>query len=130
MEITSGSRMWEQNIAGITTPWIAGEWIFVVTDDARLLCLARGTGKVRWIAQLKHFHNEKKKTGPIEWNGPILAGGRLVLVNSEGDIVSVSPTDGSVTATMETKGHVTLAPVVANNMLYLLDDKGRLTAYR
>jgi len=31
---------------------------------------------------------------------------------------------------METKGHVTLAPVVANNMLYVLDDKGRLTAYR
>lgn len=130
MEITTGSRMWEQNIAGITTPWVAGEWIFVVTDDARLLCLARGTGKVRWISQLKHYHNEKKKSGPIEWNGPVLAGGRLVLVNSEGDIVSVSPADGSVTSTLETKGHVTLAPVVANNMLYTLDDKGRITAYR
>jgi outer membrane protein assembly factor BamB len=130
MEITTGSRMWEQNIAGITTPWVAGEWIFVVTDDARLLCLARGTGKVRWIAQLKHYHNEKKKSGPIEWNGPILAGGRLLLVNSQGDIVSVSPADGSVTSTMETKGHVTLAPVVANSTLYVLDDKGKLTAYR
>jgi outer membrane protein assembly factor BamB len=130
MEIVSGSRMWEQNIAGIATPWIAGEWLFVVTDDARLLCLARGTGKVRWIAQLKHFRNEKKKTGPVEWNGPVLAGGRLLLVNSRGEIVSVSPADGSVTSTVETKQPFSLAPVVANNMLYLLDDKGKLSAYR
>ena len=31
--------MWELNIAGIATPWIAGDWIFVVTDDAKLLCI-------------------------------------------------------------------------------------------
>ncbi|MES2444170.1 MAG: PQQ-binding-like beta-propeller repeat protein [Pseudomonadota bacterium] len=130
MEITSGTRMWEQNIAGISTPWIAGEWLFVVTDDARLLCLARGSGKVRWIAQLKHFHNEKKKTGPVMWAGPVLASGRLLLVNSDGGIVSISPADGSVTSTVETKGNISLAPVVANNMLYVLDDKGKLTAYR
>jgi hypothetical protein len=130
MEITSGTRLWEQNIAGISTPWVAGEWLFVVTDDARLLCIARGSGKVRWIAQLTHYRNEKKKSGLVTWTGPVLAGDRLLLVNSDGEIVSVSPADGSVKSTVETKSKLSLPPVVANSTLYLLDDQGRLSAYR
>ena len=130
MDIASGNPIWEQTIAGISTPWVAGEWLFVVTDDARLLCLSRGSGKIRWIAQLKGFHNEKKKNNPIDWVGPVLAGGKLILGNSEGQIAFVSPADGSVTSTINTKDPVSLPLVVANNMLYVLDDKGRLSAYR
>ncbi|MCW3845759.1 PQQ-like beta-propeller repeat protein [Sphingomonas sp. LB-2] len=130
MQLATGARMWEQNIAGIATPWVAGEWIFVVTDDARLLCISRASGKIRWISQLPHFTNEKKRAGPISWVGPVLAGGRLVLLNSEGDIVSASVADGKITATLRTKQSLSLAPIVANNMLYVLDDKGGLTAYR
>ncbi|RYY29291.1 MAG: pyrrolo-quinoline quinone [Sphingomonadales bacterium] len=130
IDVASGQRMWEQNIAGISTPWAAGEWLFVVTDDARLLAIARGSGKVRWISQLTHYRNEKKLKGQYGWVGPVLAGGRLILGNTEGELVSVSPTDGSVISTTEVKGAVTLQPVVANNMLYILDDKGVLSAYR
>ncbi|HVJ01982.1 MAG TPA: PQQ-binding-like beta-propeller repeat protein, partial [Sphingomonas sp.] len=130
MDIATGNRMWEQNIAGISTPWAAGEWLFVVTDDARLMCISRGSGKIRWISQLREYRNEKKSKGPIAWAGPVLAGGRLVLANSEGQVVFASPTDGSVQSTMDVKESVTLPLVVANNTLYILDDKGQLSAYR
>ncbi|WP_066797007.1 outer membrane protein assembly factor BamB family protein [Sphingomonas soli] len=130
IDLASGQRMWEQNIAGISTPWAAGEWLFVVTDDARLLAIARGSGKVRWISQLTHYRNEKKLKGMVGWVGPVLAGGRLLLGNTEGELVSVNPADGSVTATLKVKAPVTLQPIVANNMLYILDDKGDLSAYR
>jgi outer membrane protein assembly factor BamB len=130
MDIATGNPIWEQNIAGISSPWAAGEWLFVVTDDARLMCLSRGNGKARWIVQLKHYKNPKKPKNPISWEGPVLAGGRLLLVNSRGEIVSVSPKDGAVLSTMETKAPISLQPVIANNMLFVLDDKGRLTAYR
>jgi outer membrane protein assembly factor BamB len=130
MDIASGNRMWEQNIAGISTPWIAGEWLFVVTDDARLMCLSRTSGKVRWIAQLKHYKNPKKPKNPISWVGPVLAGGKLILGSSRGELVFVSPSDGSISATIDLKSPISLQPVVANNTLYVLDDKGRLTAFR
>lgn len=130
MDVASGQRMWEQNIAGISTPWVAGEWLFVVTDDARLIALSRGSGKIRWIAQLTHYRNAKKSKGLVSWVGPVLAGGRLVLANSEGEIVSVSPKDGSIVSTLDTKESISLPPVVANNMLFVLDDKGGLSAYR
>lgn len=130
LELVSGQRLWEQNLAGISTPWVAGEWIFVATDDGRLVCLARASGRIRWISQLQRYRNVKKEKGPISWVGPVLAGGRLWLLNSRGLIASASPTDGSVGYSIETKGQYTLAPVVANSMLYTLSDEGVLTAYR
>ncbi|MCH4893113.1 MULTISPECIES: outer membrane protein assembly factor BamB family protein [unclassified Sphingomonas] len=131
VEVVSGQRLWEQNLGGVATPWLAGEWLFVVTDDARLVCIARASGKIRWISQLPRYRKEKSKKGPITWRGPVLAGGRLLLVNSQGDIVSAAVTDGSITTTMKRAvGPTTLSPVVANNMLLILDDSGRLTAFR
>lgn len=130
VDITSGSTLWEQSIGGLSSPWAAGEWLFVVTDDGRLLCLSRSSGKPRWIVQMPRYKNMKKSKNPISWKGPLAAGGRLLLVNSLGEVVSVSPKDGSTLSKMATKAPLTLPPVIANNTLYLLDDKGRLSAYR
>ncbi len=130
LELSTGQRLWEQNFAGISTPWVAGEWLFVITDDARLVCLSRSNGKARWIAQLPRFQNEKKRSNAITWFGPILAGNRLILTNSRGEINFVSPTDGTVSSTIETKTSFSLPPIVANLTLYTLDQKGKITAYK
>src|SRR5690606_27146883 len=71
MELVTGQRVWEVNIAGISTPWVVGEWLFVVTDDARLLAVARASGRVRWATQLRRWRDEKDKDGPISWTGPV-----------------------------------------------------------
>ncbi|MDB5719597.1 MAG: pyrrolo-quinoline quinone, partial [Alphaproteobacteria bacterium] len=130
LELVTGQRVWEINTAGIATPAVAGEWIFVVTDQAQLLCIARTTGKVRWLTQLRHYEKEKKKENPVDWVGPIVAGDRLILANSLGEIVNVSPADGSVQSTVETKMPVSLPPIVANNAMYILHDNGQMTAWR
>jgi outer membrane protein assembly factor BamB len=130
LEIVSGQRIWEQNFAGISTPWVAGEWLFLITDDARLVCLARATGKVRWIQQLRHYGSEKKKKNPVTWYGPVLAGNRLILTNSRGEIVSASPDTGEPGTVIEGGKSYNLPPIVANSTLYVLDQKGRISAYR
>lgn len=130
--LATGQRLWEQNFAGISTPWLAGEWLFVVTDESKLYCLQRSTGKIRWISQLRAFKVEKKKKkkDPLTWYGPVLAGNRLVLVNSLGDMVFAAPSDGAVGQTIPGKDGFGLGPVVANNTLYVLDGRGRISAYR
>ncbi len=130
LEIATGQRMWEQNLAGISTPWVAGEWIFLVTDDAKLVCLSRANGKLRWISQLRGFKNEEKRSDPYNWFGPVLAGDRLWLTNSRGELVGASPVDGSVQTTIEAGDEYSLNPVVANQTLYTLDGKGVITAWR
>jgi outer membrane protein assembly factor BamB len=130
IELITGQRVWEINVAGIATPWVAGDWIFVVTDEAKLLALSRTTGGIRWMAQLTRYRDVKDKKGRIDWVGPILAGDRLVLANSVGQIVYVSPVDGRVLSTQTTGMSVSLQPIVANNTLYVLHDNGQLTAWR
>ncbi|NML08981.1 PQQ-binding-like beta-propeller repeat protein [Sphingobium sp. AR-3-1] len=129
-ELTSGQRLWEINIAGISTPAVVGEWVFAVTSDARLLCVARATGKIRWVSQLRRWQKEKKKDKAIRWTGPLLAGGRLIVVSTRGEMVYVDPTTGSVQSTVDMDRSMSLSPIVANNMLYVLADDGKLTAFR
>lgn len=129
-DLDQGRRIWELNIAGIATPVVAGEWVFVLTDDSRMLCVSRSSGKIRWIAQLPEFKNEKKKTGEITWRGPILAGNRLVASNSEGEIWSIEPAEGVAFKIQEVKAPISVAPIVANNTLYILDDDGTISAFQ
>lgn len=129
-ELVSGQRLWEINVAGISTPWVVGEWVFVVTSDAKLLCVARATGKIRWISQLRRWEKEKKKANAIRWTGPVLAGGRLVLVSTHGDLNYVDPATGKVQAAVDLDRSMSLSPIVANSTLYILADDGKLTAFR
>lgn len=129
-ELVTGQRIWELNLSGISTPAIAGEWIFTLTDDARLLAIARSTGRVRWLTQLPKWRNVEDEKGPIYWSGPVLAGGNLWAVNSEGELYRISTEEGSASLFNDLDQSVSLAPVVANNTLYVLDDSGRITAFR
>lgn len=130
MELVTGQRLWELNIAGIATPWVAGDWLFVVTDDAKLLCVSRTSGKVRWITQLPRWRDEEDKKGPISWTGPVLAGGRLLVVSSNGRLGNIALADGKLGTSTKLEAPVFLQPVVAENTLYILDNDGRLSAWR
>jgi outer membrane protein assembly factor BamB len=129
-ELLTGQRIWELNLAGISTPAIAGEWIFTLTDDARLLAIARSSGRVRWISQLQRYKNEKKKENPIFWTGPVLAGGNLWVASSRGEVWKVNAATGDASAFTNVKGSVSLSPIVADGMLYILDDTGTIHAFR
>jgi outer membrane protein assembly factor BamB len=149
IELITGQRAWEINIGGLSTPWVANDWVFVVTDKAQLLAVARSSGRIRWISQLPGFrHPPESRTpsrsdidagrtatvrpgrDPIYWRGPVLAGNRLILTGSNGNIIFASPIDGSVQTTVEHRAPISLPPIVSNNTLIVLDDEGRLTAWR
>ncbi len=129
-ELVTGQRLWELNLAGISTPALAGDWIFTLTDDARLLAIQRDTGKVRWITQLQHWEDEEDEKDPIFWSGPVLAGGRLWVASSHGEVMSLDVQTGTPTLFRDIDAPVSLNPVVANETLYILDDKGRIHAWR
>lgn len=129
-ELVSGQRIWELNLAGISTPAIAGDWIFVLTDESKLLAIARTTGKVRWITQLQRYKNDEKRKDPFYWSGPTLAGGRLWLTNSRGEVFSANTADGTATSFTTLGEAISHAPVVAGQMLYVMDDSGNISAFR
>lgn len=129
-ELVTGQRVWELNLSGISTPALAGEWLFTLTSDARMLAISRASGKVRWITQLARYRDEKDRKGQIFWTGPVLANNMLYIANSRGEVWQVSVAEGSASLMTEVKDSVSLPPIVANRMLYVLDDSGTITAFR
>ena len=129
-ELVTGQRIWEIPVAGISTPAIAGEWIFALTDDARLLAIARSTGKIRWITQLQQFRDAEDKEGAIFWTGPVLAGNNLWVASTRGAVYKISVGEGTASLYRDLDTSVSLAPIVANRTLYILDDDGVIHAFR
>ncbi|MBV7255430.1 PQQ-binding-like beta-propeller repeat protein [Pacificimonas sp. WHA3] len=130
LELATGQRIWEQSLAGVTSPVVAGDWVFAVTIKGQVVAVQRADGRIRWVSQLPAWRNVEKKKGPIYYRGPVLAGDRLWLTSSEGGLIAVSPYDGSVQSTQEIAETLYLPPVVANGVLYTLSEDGRLSAFR
>lgn len=130
IDIRSGQRVWESSITSLQTPWVAGDFIYVVSVNGELVCLSRNEGAVIWVTQLRRYKNEKKRKGRVTWAGPVLAGGNLVLVSNLGEVAKVEPTDGTIVETREIDEASVISPVVANETIYILSEKGRLLALR
>ncbi len=130
IDLRTGDRVWEQEIASSGSPWVVGDWVFVLANDNELVCLTRNEGKVRWVHQLPRYEDEKDKSDPIFWAGPVLGGDRLIVLSSSGTAVSVSPGTAQLVGRQEISAGGFLGPVIANNTLYLLTDDANLSAYR
>lgn len=130
LEMATGQRVWERNFAGVSTPWVAGEFIYVVTLEGELLCLTRSEGKVRWVTQLDRWKNPKKKAKPISWAGPVLGSEKLLVVSSDKSLAVVEPYDGKILSTAKLGAPAYLPPILAGGLAYVLTDDGRLTAWR
>jgi len=130
IDLRTGARVWTRDAGGTQTPWVAGDYVYLVTSDAQLLCLERADGRIRWASQLTRYEDPADKDGPIEWSGPVLAGDRLILTSSLGDAIAVSPYTGKGLGKIELPAKSMLAPVVADQTLYFLLDDGDIVALR
>jgi outer membrane protein assembly factor BamB len=129
-DIRSGERIWEQPAGGLNAPTIAGDFLFLTTVNAELVAIERNTGAVRWLTQLQQFRNERKRKNRVSWAGPILAGNRLVVASSEGDLRFYDPANGEQMGERNLGDSVYIAPVIADETVLVLTDEGRLIALR
>ena len=130
IDIRSGERVWEVSVASVQMPWVAGDFIFVISVDGELVCVSREEGAIIWVAELGRYKNEKKRKGRIAWAGPVLAGNHLVLVSSEGEIVKVDAVAGTVAAREKLGDGAVVSPIVADEKVYVLTEQGELIAMR
>ena len=130
IDLATGNRLWEQPIGGLYGPWVAGDYVYVVSTNAELICLTRRDGRVRWVRPLQRFEDEEDKTGPVQWAGPVLAGDRLLVAGTHGEVWSVSPYTGRLLGRIEGSGAVAIAPAVANETVFLLTDEADLIALK
>ncbi len=129
-DLRTGERLWERNLGSLQTPWVAGDFIYMMTLDNDVVCLGRENGRVRWVRQLQRYKDQKKRKDPITWAGPVLAGDRLVVTSSHGYALSISPYTGEILSGMKLSDKSFLPPVVADGVLYILTNDGDLLALK
>lgn len=130
IDIRTGERAWTIDVGGTQRPWVAGDYVYVITDDAKVLCIRRADGRVRWITQLDAYRNAETRQGTISWSGPVLVSDRLIALSSEGYAISISPYTGELLGRVDIPDKAFIAPVVADGVVYVLTDDGRLTALK
>ena len=129
-DLRTGQRIWTQPAGSLGFPLIAGDFVYSATTDGQVICLSKLDGTIVWIQQLDSFKNEKKRKTRIAWSGPILAGDRLMVMSSTGKAVLLNPYNGSIINDFKVGGNVFVAPVIANETIYVLTDEAKLIALR
>lgn len=122
----TGQRVWQREIGGANTPWVAGNHIFVLSSDNQLVALGRDTGVIRWVTKIRNPDSDE----PFFFTGPVLAGGRLILAGTDGAIIEVDPENGKITRQWDAGNTIAISPIVAGGVLYILSEDGTLSAYK
>ena len=128
IDLRTGEQIWEIQVGSGNDPWIAGDNVFITSNNNELLCISRKTGGIRWKTQLPKFKDEKDKEGPIFWSGPVLAGKRLLVGGSNKQVLSISPFTGQILNHIKGSGPIFIRPIVADGIVYILSDNAKLLA--
>lgn len=126
----TGTRIWQREISGSQTPWVAGNTIYVLSSDNQLIALNATNGTILWIEELERFEDAEDREDPIYWSGPVMASGRLIIAGSHGYFLEIDTQNGQILHTTRTKKNVQISPIIANDTLYLLSEDGTLMAYK
>ena len=135
LELKTGRRLWELPIASRVMPWVAGDYLYIVSTGWQVICVKKQDGRVKWITNLPQFSYKdslplKKEKLVVEYSEPVLASDRLIIASSIGKIYSVSPYTGQILGETQVDGSIFIEPIVVDKTLLLLDKQGNLTAFR
>ncbi|NVJ93293.1 MAG: PQQ-binding-like beta-propeller repeat protein, partial [Methylocystaceae bacterium] len=130
IDLKTGQRYWSQELSSQETPWIAGDYLYVVTPDAELVCVNRLDGRIYWVTTLPRWEDPEERTGNLTWSTPILVSDRLIIAGSNEEAYSISPYTGEILGRVEMPDRIIVPPFAANETLYFLSDGADLVAYR
>lgn len=132
LDLASGERLWTARAGTLDPVWVADGSVFMVTDLAQLVRLDADSGAVVWSTELPYFRDArpKRRESVVAHWGPVLAGGRLLVVSSDGRLRSFAPQDGRLIETVALPAPAAAGVAIAGRTLYVVTADGRLHAYR
>jgi len=128
IDLRTGETRWTLPVTSITTPWPVGDVVFVTDTSGEVICIARESGQVYWVANLNKGVIKPKDRA--DWSGPTLASNRLVLVSSKGEAVALDPKTGVVIKRLKIGDDALMNPIAAGPNLYVATQNADLIAIR
>ncbi|HET6240294.1 MAG TPA: PQQ-binding-like beta-propeller repeat protein [Acetobacteraceae bacterium] len=130
LDLHAGRRLWERSVAGQDSPWVADNWIFLVTLNQQMAAINRDDGRVAWATSLPRWEDPDKQKDQITWFGPVLVSDRLIVAGTNAKALAVSPYTGKILGQQSLSGSASLGPMVVAGTVFIVCDDGRLVALR
>jgi outer membrane protein assembly factor BamB len=127
LDAASGIPLWKKEIPEIQSLWAAGDYVFVVSNHNEVAAIYAADGRIKWVATLPEFINDKK-TERVIASSPVLAGGRLYIALSTGTLAILSPQDGKTLEMLKVNDNVSATPEVALGKLFLFSNDAKIQA--
>ncbi len=125
----TGQHVWERPFGSLNTPWLSGDYLYVLTSDNTVICVVKYNGKIRWATRLASYADEKDKKDPIIWHGPVMVDGTIIVTGSDGQLTRMDAGDGTVLGTQSITDDIYRSPVVAGGRLYLVRQNATLYSF-
>lgn len=131
IDLPSGRRLWERQVAGQDSPVLAGDWVFLVSTDQEAMAINAMDGRIAWITPLPRWEDPQKRKNPLTWYGPLLVSDRLIVAGTSEEALAISPYTGELLGRQRLSGVASpVAPVVADGTVLMVTDDGRIVALR
>jgi outer membrane protein assembly factor BamB len=124
----TGQPKWSIPTTTISTPWPAGDTVYIVAKAGEVIAASRASGQVYWIRDLNAGITKRKKRSIFY--GPVLAANRLIVTSNSGVAIALNPRTGAELSRIDIGGGGLVAPVAANGLVYLINADGDLVAIR
>lgn len=117
----AGRMLWNQEVSTANNLAVAGGKVFVATEDSRVIAFNSITGEIDW----DNFELKRRDIG-----APQVIGDYVAVIDKDGYLHLLRQSDGAFAYRFKPAGDSFRAPMLkANDMLYILADNGRLSAY-
>jgi outer membrane protein assembly factor BamB len=147
-DMRTGQARWSLPVTGVSSPWAAGDVVYVIDKLGKVYCVSRETGQVYWIHDLgagrakikkslisvpsfgkKSAKQPKNVIRPL-WSSPILANGKLITASDSGELVAMNAKTGAEEKSVKLGQPVLIGPIALNGTLYVVTDQAQLIALR
>jgi outer membrane protein assembly factor BamB len=128
VELRTGAQRWELPVTSVSTPWPAGDVVYVTDTAGEVICASRDSGQIYWIVDMNKGAKKKKERGL--WSGPILANNRIVVVSTTGEAVALNAKTGAVEHKLKIGSPALLNPIAVGGDLYVVSQAAELIAIR
>jgi len=127
VDLRTGSVRWTLPVSATTSPWVAGDVVYVVDQSGQVICVSRDAGQVYWLRDLNAGLKKKRRA---YWSSPLMASGRLITLSSKGVALALNPKTGATVATLKLGAEALLGPIAVGGMIYAVTETGQLIAIR
>lgn len=122
LDLISGVKQWERELSSISDMAVSKKYLYISDTEGTVWALNRASGQVLWQQPNLHM---RKLSGTNYLDDTIVVG------DYDGYLHGLSSEHGGFIARIKlSSSGIRVAPIVKNGIIYILDNSGKLAAYK